>query len=425
MLSVAKHLVTQSGNVCKTWSSIGAGSLKVAHQFAGTTRPLPQLAGPRPQADLIHLRDSTRPARILSLDGDGVCVYSALLILRAFMQRLQSIQGNGQEILPADFFDLIIGTGTGGLVALMLGRLRMKIDDCITDYELISSKIFGSGGPATMVFSGGLLGKGLGLGLGMGVVEGRSVDRFVNLAANSMLHRDSAMYDCAKLEKHIKRIIKRQTHTWGDENALLEDISNNCHTAVVTAYHSNPNGHHIMSSYSRPDGRIMIWEAARAACAAPGLFLPIAVGVPKIPYVNGGLSGHWNPSSLVQEEVEKIWPRREICLLLSLGTGSLSEVRGTTSSRLKNFSLRSADAGRMHETVARFYNQTYESGCSPYVRLSVEKMPDKVRLDSFKDVPKIAAATQEYLEKSATADLLARAAELGAGRARIMRKNLR
>jgi patatin-like phospholipase/acyl hydrolase len=29
------------------------------------------------------------------------------------------------ESLPCDYFDLIGGTGTGGLIAIMLGRLRM------------------------------------------------------------------------------------------------------------------------------------------------------------------------------------------------------------------------------------------------------------------------------------------------------------
>ena len=30
-----------------------------------------------------------------------------------------------EEAHPCDYFDLIGGTGTGGLIAIMLGRLRM------------------------------------------------------------------------------------------------------------------------------------------------------------------------------------------------------------------------------------------------------------------------------------------------------------
>lgn len=35
---------------------------------------------------------------------------------------------------PSDYFDLIGGTGTGGLMAIMLGRLEMEIDDCMEAY---------------------------------------------------------------------------------------------------------------------------------------------------------------------------------------------------------------------------------------------------------------------------------------------------
>jgi patatin-like phospholipase/acyl hydrolase len=43
---------------------------------------------------------------------------------------------------PCDYFDLIGGTSTGGLIAIMLGRLKMDIDDCITAYLQISQDVF-------------------------------------------------------------------------------------------------------------------------------------------------------------------------------------------------------------------------------------------------------------------------------------------
>lgn len=47
------------------------------------------------------------------------------------------------DIRPCDVFDLIAGTSTGGLIAVMLGRLHMTVDECIKSYERIGSKIFG------------------------------------------------------------------------------------------------------------------------------------------------------------------------------------------------------------------------------------------------------------------------------------------
>lgn len=44
--------------------------------------------------------------------------------------------------LPCHYFDYMAGTSTGGLISIMLGRLRMNIDDCITDYEMLGAKVF-------------------------------------------------------------------------------------------------------------------------------------------------------------------------------------------------------------------------------------------------------------------------------------------
>lgn len=51
--------------------------------------------------------------------------------------------GSTSPWLPCHYFDYIAGTSTGGLISIMLGRLRMNIDDCITEYENIGSELFG------------------------------------------------------------------------------------------------------------------------------------------------------------------------------------------------------------------------------------------------------------------------------------------
>lgn len=71
-----------------------------------------------------------RPLRILALDGGGVRGLSEVLILKFLMMRLKFEEkktGRRLEEYPAPwkYFDLICGTSTGGLLALMLGRLRL------------------------------------------------------------------------------------------------------------------------------------------------------------------------------------------------------------------------------------------------------------------------------------------------------------
>ena len=65
-----------------------------------------------------------RCPRILSLDGGGVRGLSSLLILRNIMEEIAR-RNDTAEARPCEYFDLIGGTGTGGLIAIMLGRLRM------------------------------------------------------------------------------------------------------------------------------------------------------------------------------------------------------------------------------------------------------------------------------------------------------------
>ena len=43
---------------------------------------------------------------------------------------------------PCEVFDLICGTATGGLIAILLGRLEMTCDEAIQAYDDLESKIF-------------------------------------------------------------------------------------------------------------------------------------------------------------------------------------------------------------------------------------------------------------------------------------------
>ena len=48
-----------------------------------------------------------------------------------------------KALYPHKYFDLIGGTSTGGLVALMLGRLGMDVESAIDKYKELGSVIFG------------------------------------------------------------------------------------------------------------------------------------------------------------------------------------------------------------------------------------------------------------------------------------------
>jgi len=43
---------------------------------------------------------------------------------------------------PCDHFDLIAGAGTGGLIAIMLGRLRLDLETCKNVYVRMTKRVF-------------------------------------------------------------------------------------------------------------------------------------------------------------------------------------------------------------------------------------------------------------------------------------------
>jgi hypothetical protein len=70
-----------------------------------------------------------------------------LILLQELMHRTYvEIEGKApkrdQIPKPCDHFDLIGGTGTGGLIAIMLGRLRLDIETCKEVYVRMTRRVF-------------------------------------------------------------------------------------------------------------------------------------------------------------------------------------------------------------------------------------------------------------------------------------------
>lgn len=63
--------------------------------------------------------------RILLLDGGG---FRGMILLYIIREIMSQITGKDNSMaLPCDYFDLICGSGTGGLIAILLGRLQLVL----------------------------------------------------------------------------------------------------------------------------------------------------------------------------------------------------------------------------------------------------------------------------------------------------------
>ena len=71
---------------------------------------------------------------------------SELRILQIIMDRLKArlrLPDGADDPLPCDWFQLIGGTSTGGLIAIMLSRLRMTAVEAAEQYNNLAKEIFG------------------------------------------------------------------------------------------------------------------------------------------------------------------------------------------------------------------------------------------------------------------------------------------
>lgn len=80
---------------------------------------------------------SSNPLRILTIDGGGLQAISILLILNKVLENFAK-QEVHKKPKPCELFDIIAGIGTGGWLAILLGRFRMDITACLTEwYKLV------------------------------------------------------------------------------------------------------------------------------------------------------------------------------------------------------------------------------------------------------------------------------------------------
>ena len=103
---------------------------------------------------------------ILSFDNGRMRTYSSLLIHRELMSKISDSEDSesiftestpaildqqkgrrswprlNSRLLPCHYFDYILGSSTDGIVAIMLTRLRMSIEDCIAEYKVLLFEMF-------------------------------------------------------------------------------------------------------------------------------------------------------------------------------------------------------------------------------------------------------------------------------------------
>ncbi|KIM29254.1 hypothetical protein M408DRAFT_328927, partial [Serendipita vermifera MAFF 305830] len=220
--------------------------------------------------------------KLVSLDGGGIRGFSQLEILRNIMHRLTWDTKSDTRTLPCEHFDLIGGSGTGGLIAILLTRLRMSIEDAFDEFCMVFEQVYE---PDDLTPS----------------------------------ERTNRLRSC------MEYVLMRRGFPI-DMKLLDETQSQGCAGFVVASLRSNVETNVCLRTYpirSQPSSNITVIEAVLASCATQPTFTPVSIGerFRKREYVGAGFGANNPVREVIREAHSLFGGSSTVTSLLSLGTG--------------------------------------------------------------------------------------------------------
>jgi hypothetical protein len=263
--------------------------------------PLEFDAPPLQRPIAVYLKPDAASSRVLSLDHGGIRSIIQLEILRMLEEEWQD------KLSVRCFFDLIVGSGTGGLISLGLTTRGWSVKKCMFHVERILKHSFSKR-------------------------SGRNLPGIGRLLETASKEK----YDTAALEYALKE-------AFGEEDSLfgsLDSRDSPASTSDVAVVASSALGVPILlASYNRryleplpytfrrpekPDQELKLWEAARATMSTPKHFKPFFHESTKQVYC-AAPAAHLNPIYIADSE-RRIFKEDLQCvdapdLIVSLGAG--------------------------------------------------------------------------------------------------------
>ncbi|KAH8813776.1 hypothetical protein DL96DRAFT_504106 [Flagelloscypha sp. PMI_526] len=288
--------------------------------------------------------------RLLAFDGGGLRAISQALIVRDMCRRLEEDHQLEQPARVSDYFDMICGSGLGGLLAIMCGIL------CMTGEQLVEEFLH----LCKAAFSGDL------------DIEQRTL----------------------RYEEEMKRIIAK--FSGGIEGRRMFGGHDTCKTFVCAAPAHNTSHPRLFRNYrsrtnASPDCTLL--EAARATTAMPGLFSPISIGPEYIGevFVSGEL-GWNNPTDELTEEATLMFTGRSLACIINIGSGHSGHL--SLSNGLSDLFTRIAlDCERTVEKMERRFGKVH----GVYRRLNVEQGMQNLDVD-LTNLHEVVSHANSYLQ---------------------------
>ncbi|KAK6850624.1 hypothetical protein PG987_000258 [Apiospora arundinis] len=343
--------------------------------------------------------------RVLCLDGQvgGIRGIVELQVLKAIEKEL------GSNLRIQHFLDLIVGTSTGGIIALGLGVRNWSVDECIRHFKYLCKEAFQ---PRELV--------------GIPLLERMAV-----------LNHGS-MYKTSPFQAMLQTTFKSKP-LFGDTDqdtmapikvAITTATSVDQYPVVLANYNRlDPADYELPYEFHRPDlmsREFKVWEAARATSAAPPFFKFFTKEDTSATYMDGAFY-HNNPVRVAHHEQRLLTDEKPPDILISLGTGKNAEIMEKSAEPVaqdgsnQRDSLTGGNLQRLYRIVAERFDYLLEcnriwkefvaemsvsdssssSSASSLRRRMIRINPDlkaKVpRLDAVDQVDVIEDATKRYM----------------------------
>lgn len=210
-------------------------------------------------------------------------------------------------------FDLIAGVSTGSVIAAMSTVMKKSTGEIATFYRDMCGKVFNnprnpseaSGDKASANY-----------------VLTQAYTSWAKVLSYSTLIKSGTLYQTKQYEELIqqatgKDVIMIDTAKMTDTKLVILSTMVSCfppQTFILRNYNYPPD----VESAFMGSSEMTLWQAIRASSAAPVFFDDCQIEDKK--FVDGGFMAN-NPSGVALSEAKKLWPDREVDLLLSVGTG--------------------------------------------------------------------------------------------------------
>ena len=262
---------------------------------------------PRRRLKLADRLQSTRPRKLLAIDGGGIRGVLSLAVL-ARIESLLIAESGRPDYRLADYFDYVSGTSTGGIIAAGIAT-GMSVAEILDFYVRNGANMF---------------------------EKARLVDRV----------RLLAQYQSEPLAEQLRAAFGGKTTLDAPEiESLLLLMMRNATTDSPWPVSNNPFAKYNDLAHSGCNLKFPLWQLVRASTAAPTYFPPevIECGGKPFVFVDGGITMYNNPSfqMFLMATVDRFWVKAPQKRGWDTGTDRMLIISvGTGTSAGENFSLR-------------------------------------------------------------------------------------